>query len=332
LTLEIITEQYPICGQFTIARGTKTTADIVLAQITHRGQLGRGECVPYARYGETVQSVVSTLQLMRPQLDFSHMSLQQIHENVLENMPAGAARNALDCALWDLNAKLSGITVANRLKMTMQPVVTAYTLSLGDPAQMGQQAKLHAHLPLLKIKVGSGSIEQDCARIQAVRANAPASRLIVDANEGWTIDTIEQGLTAAAAYDVALVEQPLPASQDSFLQSIPHKVAIYADETIHTCQDLPRLHGLYDGINIKLDKSGGLSEALKLKQQAKQAGFGIMVGCMVATSLAMAPAVMLAQGADFVDLDGPLLLAQDRDPALFYEQCHIYPPSPDLWG
>jgi len=332
LTLSILSEQYPISGQFTIARGSKTSADIVLCQIKHQGKIGRGECVPYARYGETIASVVAALDGIRLLIDCSQHELVKIHENLGDALPAGAARNALDCALWDLQAKLSNRPVAERLGLVPQALNTAYTISLAKPHVMGQQAKMHAHLPLLKIKLGSASPEEDIARIRAVRNNAPDCQLIVDANEGWNEANIEQCLSGMVAASVALVEQPLPADRDAILGRIERKVAIYADESVHVSTDLPKLQTLYDGVNIKLDKAGGLTEALKLKQQAQKMGFGIMVGCMVATSLAMAPALLLAQGADFVDLDGPLLLSRDREAGLIYENGRVLPPSTALWG
>jgi len=307
-------------------------AEIVLCQIEHRGKIGRGECVPYGRYDESIASVVAALENMRPLIDLSNKSLSQIHDMIGQSMPAGAPRNALDCALWDLAAKLEGQNVATRLGIDLQPVTTAYTISLAEPEAMGHQAKLHAHLPLLKIKLGGGSPEEDIARARAVRANAPNATLIVDANEGWQAATIEHCLAGMESCGVALVEQPLPASCDDQLGKIAHRVPVYADESVHETGDLARLQSLYDGINIKLDKAGGLSEALKLKQQAQAKGLGIMIGCMVATSLAMAPALLLAQGVDFVDLDGPLLLARDREPALHYEGGKIFPFSPELWG
>jgi len=332
VTLSILSQHYPILNAFTIARGSKTKAEVVVCQIDHQGKIGRGEGVPYGRYGETMLSVITALEKMKARIDFSHKDLGQIHADILENMSAGAARNALDCALWDLEAKLSGKRVHEKLGFKPQALTTAYTLSLAEAREMGQAAYAHAHYPLLKIKVGGSTADEDIARIQAVRTNAPKSRLIVDANEGWDESNIEQCLAGMAAAGVSVVEQPLPAGQDDLLGRIPHPVAIYADESVHVSADLARLKPLYDGINIKLDKTGGLSEALALKQQARQMGFGIMVGCMVATSLAMAPAQLLAQDADFVDLDGPLLLARDRAGGLHYQEARIFPPEADLWG
>jgi len=332
LTLSILSEHYPILKPFTIARGSKSTAEIVLCQINHQGKCGRGECVPYGRYGESVTSVIASLEAIRPMVDFSQASPAQIHKKILNALPAGAARNALDCAFWDLEAKLSGKGVAETLGLVPHALTTAYTLSLNEAQAMGQQARLHAHFPLLKIKVGSGSPAQDIARVQAVRTNALKSTLIVDANEGWNEANIKHCLAAMADLGVALVEQPLPFDCDGILGKIARPVAVYADESAHVQGDLLRLKPLYDGVNIKLDKTGGLTQALDMKQQARQMGFGIMVGCMVATSLAMAPALMLAQDADFVDLDGPLLLHHDREHGLHYEGGKISPPTCELWG
>jgi len=332
LTLSILSELYPIRGKFTIARGAKTQAEVVICQISHQNKIGRGECVPYGRYGESVASVMAQLEQIRELIDFSTIPIEHIHQKILSQLPAGAARNAIDCALWDLKAKLSGQTIAEKLRLTPKPLTTAYTISLADTQEMGNQARAHAHLPLLKIKLGFGGAEHDIARARAVRDNAPESVLIVDANEGWSLETIETCLAAMADCGVALVEQPLPADCDHALSEIAHPVALYADESVHVSSDLTRLKTLYDGINIKLDKSGGLTEALKLKQQALDMGFGIMVGCMVATSLAMAPAMLLAQGVDFVDLDGPLLLEHDRDGGLHYDKALISLPLPELWG
>ena len=248
-----------------------------------------------------------------------------------EILPAGAARNALDCALWDLRAKREGRSVRAILGLTdpLAPLETAYTISLASPEEMGRQTSRHAHRPLLKIKVGG---DGDIERMHAVAQNAPSARIIVDANEAWTPADIEEKLAAAARLNVALVEQPLPAGQDTLLRDITHPVPVCADESVHLAKDLEDLVGLYDCVNIKLDKSGGLTAALALRDAARDRGFKIMVGCMVGTSLAMAPAVLLAQGADFVDLDGPLLLARDRDPALRYEGSLLYPPESSLWG
>ena len=318
-------ETFPIDGVFTIARGSRTEAQVIHCTISADGHRGHSECVPYARYGETVESVIRQIDdaagLFGPEPD---------HETLLEAMPAGAARNAIDCALWDLEAKRSGVRAHNRIcRLPPRPVTTAYTISLGDPADMAANARAHSGRPLLKIKVGG---ENDIARIEAVASVAPNSRIILDANEGWTPDNIRDNLRAAATHHIALVEQPLPPEHEEMLRAIPHPVPICADESVHTTADLARIAGLYDLVNIKLDKTGGLTEALRLRDAAREMGFGIMVGCMVGTSLAMAPAVLLAQDADYVDLDGPLLLARDRHPALTYTDSLVSPSSAGLWG
>jgi L-alanine-DL-glutamate epimerase-like enolase superfamily enzyme len=287
--------------------------------------MGRGECVPYARYGETPDGVLTTLLTMQEPLaaDLDRRSL-------LTAMPAGAARNALDCALFDLAAKSSGQRVWTLLGRSVPtPRSTAYTISLGSPETMAAATAKAAHRPLLKVKLGGGG---DTERIAAVRAQAPGSELIVDANEAWTPHNLEQNLAACEAAGVTLVEQPLPAGKDESLARIRRPIAVCADESVHDRASLDGLRERYDAINIKLDKTGGLTEALAMADAAQALGFEIMVGCMVATSLSMAPAMLIAQQARFVDLDGPLLLAEDRDGGLRYEGSTIYPPDAALWG
>jgi L-alanine-DL-glutamate epimerase-like enolase superfamily enzyme len=323
LAIEI--ERFPLAEIFTIARGSKTEAEVISCTIESDGVAGRGECVPYRRYGESLQSVEEAIEAMRAEIEAGAG-----REALLRAMPAGAARNALDCALWDLEAKLSGNPVREQIcDAPPEPLTTAYTISLASPEEMAAKAGAVAFRPLLKIKVGS---DNDAARMRAVAEAAPESRLIVDANEGWSEDNVAENLAAAANANVALIEQPLPAGKDAILRTIAHKVPICADESVHTAEDLPALEGLYDAVNIKLDKTGGLTAALELKRAAQARGFGIMVGCMVGTSLAMAPAVLLAQGADYVDLDGPLLLARDRSPTLRYTGSLVSPPDTALWG
>ncbi|WP_173931819.1 N-acetyl-D-Glu racemase DgcA [Chelativorans sp. Marseille-P2723] len=318
-------ESFPITGLFRISRGARTEARVVTCTITEGGAAGRAECVPYARYGESLEGVVEQIEAMSAKIA---QGLDR--QSLLRIMPAGAARNALDCALWDLEAKLLGTQVADVICSTPpRPLTTAQTISLGTPEEMAEQARKHAHRPLLKVKVGA---EDDDARIKAVAAAAPDSRLILDANEGWTEENLERNLEAAARLGVALVEQPLPAGLDDLLARTFHPVPICADESLHTAEDLEQLRGRYEAVNIKLDKAGGLTEALALRDAARSLGFTVMVGCMVGTSLAMAPAVLLAQDADFVDLDGPLLLGRDRVPGLRYEGSLVFPPQPELWG
>jgi L-alanine-DL-glutamate epimerase-like enolase superfamily enzyme len=323
--LSVTAERFPIAGAFTISRGSKTEAEVVTCTIGEGGVEGRGECVPYRRYGETIEGVVTAIQAAAAAIA---KGADRAWLNA--NMKAGAARNAIDCALWDLEAKLSGRSAAENLGASEpQALETAYTLSLGAPEAMAAQARQNAHRPLLKVKVGGGD---DLACMRAVCAGAPQSRIILDANEGWTLGDLAEKLAVAADLGIALIEQPLPAGADEGLRTANRRVPICADESLHVSADLERLAGLYDAVNIKLDKTGGLTEALELKRRAKNLGFRIMVGCMVGTSLAMAPAVLLAQGADFVDLDGPLLLARDREPGLIYRGSMVSPPLPELWG
>ncbi|MEO3385733.1 N-acetyl-D-Glu racemase DgcA [Mesorhizobium sp. CAU 1741] len=318
-------ERFPLAAAFTISRGSKTEAAVLTCTIRMGEAQGRGECVPYARYGETLESVQAEIEAAREPIE-AGVSRQELPEI----MKAGAARNAVDCALWDLDAKLSGRRVAEEI-CTTQPhaLTTAYTISLGDPEEMAASARKHAARPLLKVKVGTGD---DISRIEAVARAAPESRIILDANEGWSAENIRDHLLVAARHRIALIEQPLPAGKDDILRTIPHPVPICADESVHTADHLDELLGLYDAINIKLDKTGGLTGALTLKRRARELGFGVMVGCMVGTSLAMAPAVLVAQDAEFVDLDGPLLLATDRNPPLVYDGSLVSPPAPALWG
>jgi L-alanine-DL-glutamate epimerase-like enolase superfamily enzyme len=318
-------ETFPIAGTFTISRGSKTEAEVVTCTIRQGDNAGRGECVPYRRYGETLESVIAAIEAMREAVERGIGRAE-----LLDAMPAGAARNAIDCALWDLEGKMSGVPVATQLGLIPKALETAYTLSLGTPEAMAAQAALNATRPLLKVKIGGG--DGDIERIRAVRQAAPTTRLILDANEGWTSENVAANLAAAAELGVALVEQPLPAGQDHVLGTIARPVPVCADESVHEAKDLAALAGLYDAVNIKLDKAGGLTEALRLRDEARRRGFAIMVGCMVGTSLAMAPAVLLAQDADFVDLDGPLLLARDRVPGLTYDGSVVSPPQRDLWG
>ncbi len=323
--LSVVEEKFPIAGTFTISRGSKTEAEVITCTIRQGENVGRGECVPYRRYGETVAGVRTEIEAAASAISGGISRLE-----LLNVMKAGAARNAVDCALWDLEAKRAGIRVAETLGITSPaPLETAYTLSLASPDAMAAQAHENAARPLLKVKIGG---DGDIDRIRAVRDAAPNSRLILDANEGWTEDNVRENLAAAAELGVALVEQPLPAGKDAILARIERPVPVCADESVHTADGLEKLVGLYDAINIKLDKTGGLTAALELRDRARELGFSIMVGCMVGTSLAMAPAVLLAQGADFVDLDGPLLLARDREPGLIYRGSLVSPPEPGLWG
>ena len=318
-------ERWAIAGSFTISRGAKTQAVTVVAEVSRNGLTGRGECVPYSRYGETPEATLAALTAMQEPLS------RGLDRHALQAaMPPGAARNALDCALLDLEAKTSGQRVWNLLgRPAPVACITAYTISLASPEAMAAAAAKAAHRPLLKIKLGG---DGDGRRIAAVRKAAPDSELIVDANEAWTSEGLEQNLADCAEAGVTLVEQPLPAGHDEALAHIRRPLLVCADESVHDRASLDRLRERYDAVNIKLDKTGGLTEALAMADAAQALGFQIMIGCMVATSLAMAPAMLLAQQARFVDLDGPLLLARDRDGGLRYDGSLVYPPGAALWG
>jgi L-Ala-D/L-Glu epimerase / N-acetyl-D-glutamate racemase len=326
LSLSVRVERWPIAGAFTISRGAKTEAVVVVAEVADSdGHRGRGECVPYARYGETVDGVAAAIAAMAEPI-----AAGLDCERLQAAMPPGAARNALDCALWDLAAKRAGQPVHALLGLAApRPLTTAYTISLATPQAMARAAAKAADRPLLKVKLGGAD---DPVRITAVRNAAPRAELIVDANEGWSAVDLAQNLAACAQAGVTLVEQPLPAGRDDALARIAHPMAVCADESVHGSTSLAALSGKYDAVNIKLDKTGGLTEALAMAREAERLGFSLMVGCMVATSLAMAPAMLLAQRARVVDLDGALLLARDRPHGLIYEGSRVHPPTPALWG
>jgi len=325
MNLSVRIERWPLASAFTISRGSKTEAVVVTAELGAGAHTGRGECVPYARYGETPDGVVAAIEAMRPLLEqgLDRAGLQKA-------MPAGAARNALDCAFWDLEAKRAGRHVFELAGLPApKPLTTAFTISLGPAATMAEAAARAADRPLLKVKLGSSD---DRERIAAVRRAAPNAELIVDANEGWTDDNLAQNLAACAEAGVTLIEQPLPEGRDGALARIKRPLPVCADESVHDRVSLAALAGKYDAINVKLDKTGGLTEALALVAAAQTQGFALMVGCMVATSLAMAPAMLVAQTASVVDLDGPLLLAKDRPQGLRYVGSRAFPPEPSLWG
>jgi len=332
VVLRITRDAFRIDGTFTIARGSRTVAEVLTVHLEStaadgRRSVGRGECMPYARYGESLDSVTATIESVRDPIErgADREALQTL-------LPAGAARNALDCALWDLEAKTSGTPVWQLAGIDApRPVVTAYTLSLESPEDMRTAAAAQATRPLLKIKLG-GDGATDIARLEAVRRGAPDARLVVDANEGWALADYDNLAAPMLALGVALVEQPLPAGEDEALAGRERVLPVCADEACHDRQSLAHLKGRYDVVNIKLDKTGGLTEALALKTEARAAGYDIMVGCMVCSSLAMAPALLVAQGADIVDLDGPLLLAEDRDAPLRYEGSIVHPADAALWG
>jgi L-Ala-D/L-Glu epimerase / N-acetyl-D-glutamate racemase len=325
LTLAARVERWPIAGSFTISRGAKTEAVVVVAELSDGSHHGRGECVPYARYGETVERVAAAIETMA---DPIANGLDR--ERLQTAMAAGAARNALDCAFWDLAARQNGRRVHELVGLAPpHAVTTAYTISLASPDAMALAAAKAADRALLKVKLGGA---QDPARIDAVRRAAPRAELIVDANEAWTPDDLARNLAACAQAGVTLVEQPLPAERDDALAQIPRPLPICADESVHASASLSSLVGKYDAVNIKLDKTGGLTEALAMAGEAERLGFTLMIGCMVATSLSMAPAMLVAQRARVVDLDGALLLARDRPDGLVYDGSRIHPSTPALWG
>jgi len=323
--LSVSRRSFPLAQPFAISRGSKTAAEVVVAELYDGDFRGRGECVPYPRYGESVDSVIAALEAMKGAV-FSGLD----REALQHAMPAGAARNALDAAFWDIEAKRLDCRASDLAGLgPLKPVVTAYTLSLDTPERMGAAAAAQRSRPLLKLKLtGAGDLE----RVRAVRHNAPAARLIVDANEGWSVRHFEELSPVLATLGVELIEQPLPAGDDAALAELPHPVPVCADEACHTAGDLERLVGKYDAINIKLDKTGGLTAALALAKAGREHGFTLMVGCMIGTSLAMAPAMLVAQQASVVDLDAPLLLAADRNQGLRYDGSTVYPPEPGLWG
>ena len=323
--LTIAHESWPIAGGFTISRGRKTAADVVVVTLRDGAHVGRGECVPYPRYEETVPGVIAALEAAR-----SAIEAGLTREDVALLVSPHAARNALDCALWDLEAKRSAKPVWQLAGLDEpRPQITAYTLSLDSPRAMAAAAARSADRPLLKLKLGR---DGDAERLRLVRQAAPRSRLIVDANEGWSEGNLAAMLAVCAEVGVELVEQPLPAGNDEALRGPRRGVTVCADESAHDRAGLAALAGKYDAINIKLDKTGGLTGALALARAARAQGFRVMTGCMLATSLSMAPAMLVAQMADVVDLDGPLLLSSDRQPGIAYDGSLMLPPPPALWG
>ena len=312
---------FPLKKLFTISRGSRTEAEVVSVKVSKNGFTGYGECVPYKRYNETVKSVIDQIT-----------NLNQVNNryDLEQNLPPGAARNALDCAFWDLEAKLNNTSVADLINLSISPVITSFTLSLDTSEKMGQEAQLNSHLPILKIKLGGGN--EDLERIKSVRKFAPQSDIIVDANEGWSLDEYNYLMPHFVEAKIKMIEQPFPSQYDGELKNINRPIPICADESCHDTSSLEKCIGKYDVINIKLDKTGGLTEALKLKKNAELHNFDIMVGCMVGSSLAMAPALYVAQNVKWVDLDGPLLLSEDRKNPLKYSNSKIHPPLKDLWG
>ncbi len=321
MRIEVTADVFRLAQVFTISRGSRTEAKVLTVRVSDGGAVGMGECVPYARYGETLESVTAQIE---------GLSGVVARPDLYDLLPAGAARNAVDCALWDLEAKKSGKAVWELAGLApLKPEITAYTLSLDTPEKMQAQAAEHAFRPLLKIKLGT---PDDMPRLEAVRAGAPDSTIIVDANEGWSAEVYADLAPHLVRLGVALVEQPLPAGDDDALIGMARPVPVCADESCHDRSSLPAMKGKYDVVNIKLDKTGGLTEALALREAALAQGYDVMVGCMVGSSLAMAPAVLVAQGMPYVDLDGPLLLAEDRDEPLKFDAAGVHPPARALWG
>lgn len=319
--IEVKVESWPLAEPFTIARGTKSHAEVVTVSLERNGTIGRGECVPYSRYQESTRSVIRQIKSLPEDI---------VRKKLQELLPPGAARNAVDCALWDLEAKIKGKRVWEIAGLPRpQPEVTAFTLSLDTPERMLAAARRHAGRPLLKIKLGT---PDDMPRLEAVRKGAPRSQIIIDANEGWSAEVYKELAPHLINLGVAMVEQPLPADEDHLLAEIDRKLPVCADESCHDRKSLPELKGKYDMVNIKLDKTGGLTEALALRREAILQNFEIMTGCMVGTSLAMAPAVLVAQGSAFTDLDGPLLLSEDRPFPLHFDKKGVHAPRSELWG
>ncbi len=321
MQIDVTRDLFKLAQVFTISRGSRTEAQVLTVRVTDGGVTGWGECVPYARYGETLESVTNEIMSLPDQM--TRAALYDL-------LPAGAARNAVDCALWDIEAKRTGQRVWQLAGLPQPgPEITAYTLSLDSPEKMQAQAAQNAHRPILKIKLGT---PDDMPRLEAVRIGAPQTQIIIDANEGWSAEVYADLAPHLLRLGVALVEQPLPAGEDDALLGIERPVPVCADESCHDRASLAALKGKYDVVNIKLDKTGGLTEALALRDAALAQGYQVMVGCMVGSSLAMAPATLVAQGAMVTDLDGPLLLAEDRENALTFDAAGVHPPRPELWG
>lgn len=322
--ITISSTPWPIRGSFTISRGSKTEAVVLNVYIEEDGIKAQGECVPYPRYGESVESVTAQINEILPALE-AGMTRTELQAA----MPAGAGRFAVDAALWDLEAKKTSKRAWEIAGIPMAPATTVYTLSLSDPETMEQDARDNQDKPLLKLKLGG---EGDLARVAAVRKGHPTARIVVDANEAWTKEVYNAIVPELVKLGVEMIEQPFPAGDDDLLKELDRPITICADESCHDRASLPKLVGKYDMINIKLDKTGGLTEALAMKQEAEKLGFEIMTGCMLGSSLAMAPAMVVAQGSKVVDLDAPLLLAKDCEPGLIFTGVEITPPEKALWG
>ena len=323
--LNIRHRSLPLRSPFRISRGVKHAADVVTVEIDQAGCVGRGESVPYGRYGESVASVMDELEILR-----DAMCAGMGRDELQARLPAGAARNAMDAALWDLESRLSHVPVWKQLgRLPHSPLVTALTISLDTPQEMGKATSRIANPKLIKIKVDAND---PVGRIEAVRQAAPAAKLIVDPNESWTIDILRETQPALERASVSLLEQPLPADADDALQDFSSRIPICADEACHTAADLLSLRNRYQAVNIKLDKTGGLTEAWRLLRDAKARGFTVMVGCMICSSLSIAPALEVAREAAFVDLDGPLWLECDHPGGVTLQDGLLMPPSPGFWG
>ena len=324
MLIEAREEVWPLKQVFRISRGSRTEARVVVVTVTDGQHTGRGEAVPIKRYNQSVASVLAQIESIKTEKDLDRHQIKEL-------LPAGAARNALDCAFLDLEAKISGKRVWELVNVPMVPEVeTSFTISLDTPAAMAAAAKASATAPILKLKLGGDDV--DLARVEAVRKAAPAARLLIDANESWSPAHYQKIVPALKKLGVELIEQPFPADADEVLETLDHPIPVCADESCHTSVDVPRLTNRYEMINVKLDKTGGLTEALRLCKRARESGFKLLIGCMVGTSLSMAPARLLASTTDYVDLDGPLLLARDRDHGLAYQHGKIGIPSRGLWG
>jgi L-alanine-DL-glutamate epimerase-like enolase superfamily enzyme len=325
MDLKVLREDWQVDGVFAIARGAQTVANLLVVELRVAGCIGRGECEPQAHYGESVDSVVAQIEGVRTAL-----AAGMSREELQVSMPAGAARNAVDCAMWDLEAKRAGTSAWKIAGLQPRPITTDFTISLDTPAAMHQRALRYGDWPILKIKLGGG--DQDVARVRAVRDAAPQTRFTVDANESWSLEQLERDAPRLKALGVELIEQPLPAGNDGALRGYASPIPLCADEACHTTESLDKLVGLYQFVNIKLDKTGGLTEALKLARAARERGLRLMTGCMTGTSLAMAPALLVAGLSEYADLDGPLLLARDRDPGIQYHLGVAEPAPAALWG
>jgi len=324
LVLDAQEQSWPLDKPFRIARGTRTEARVVVVTVTNGHCTGWGEATPIARYGQSAASVLTQIESIKSKKSLDRQQIQEL-------LPAGAARNALDCALWDLEAKISGKRAWELANMPIVPEVeTSFTISLDAPAAMAEAARANANAPILKLKLSGDNL--DLSRVEAVREAAPVARLLIDANESWSPSHYREIVPALKGLGVELIEQPFPSEADEVLETLDHPVPVCADESCHTSADLPRLTNRYEALNVKLDKTGGLTEALRLSERAREDGFKLLIGCMVCTSLGIAPARLLASTADYVDLDGPLLLAGDRHHGLSYQNGKIEIPSRELWG